>query len=96
MINKLTFNDNILRAHCCCCDVSVEVVRPDSDLTGILSSIRQSEREEGERLSSFRQHSAIFPPLVGGPSSKDTTGEYVALSCGWSSHTVSNSDCSSN
>ena len=65
-----------------------------SGLTSILTTIRQSERREGERRYCFStEHCTIFTPLIAiSSSSIDTTGETVAPSCSWSSSTIT--DCS--
>ena len=48
-------------------------------IASIVSSIRQSQRREGESLSSMREHSIIFPPLIGGDTnSRNITGKGIA------------------
>ena len=63
-----------------------------SDLAGVLSSIRQTEKREGKSWSSFGEHSVTSSPLVGTDrtiSSTDFTGERVSLSQCWSGFTAS-------
>ena len=63
-----------------------------SSLTSVLATIRQSERREGECRCCFStEHCTIFTPLIAiSSSSIDTTSETVALSCSWSSSTITN------
>ena len=68
--------------------------------TGILSCIRQSERQEVESAGfgpNLCLSAIVFSPLVGCRgvevfSSRDTTGESIALSCSWSNSTITDLD----
>ena len=76
----------------------MEIGRSDTDLTGILSSIRQSKKGEGKSVGvgpNICLSPIFLSPLVGDGgveifSSRDITGEGVALSSSWDISFITN------